>query len=593
MAVCFPSLEEINSFRVPLTPGERHLLNFLLSHLADNYEVYVQPFLNGDRPDFVVVRPDAGVLIIEVKDWHLEHYKNPTGGDSAWTLIKNGAHLRSPIAQVKAYKENLYNLHINELFNRNIKNKKYFSIVQAAVYFHNESAKDIQEFCHSEPRTCILGRDSLNAQEFNALLQKAHLNRRSSLFDSNLYTNFKRFLRPPEHNPDIGKEIKYRGGQPRLVESRAQIRQKIKGVAGCGKTKVLAGRAVAAYLRTRGQILILTFNTTLPNYIHDRISEVRQSFPWSAFEIMHYHRFFKAQANNYALEYDDLLLAADQEDFFALVKQRIHRYKTILVDEVQDYKVEWLRLLLNYFLAEDGEFVVFGDEKQNIYSREMGSDRFPVIPTIPGRWNVLKESFRMEALSLRIAQAFQETYFQKQYELDKDVEMVQKSIFESSGELHYHLKPQMGCQDLFKLLRDEIALLSIHPNDLVVLSPTYETVRKLEYDFRHIAHERTSYMGETKEEYAYLLKKYQLEGVGLPEKNERFKRELEDIRRTRKIHFWPNPGTVKLSTIHSFKGWETHTLILVICDTNGVEKQGSLNQGKRKKKSVKVCIAVG
>ena len=99
MALCFPSLEEIDSFRVALEPGERHLLNFLLSYLNNNYEIYVQPFLNGDRPDIIIVRPDAGVLVIEVKDWHLKYYRNPDGSRSAWQLIKNDTQILSPLAQ--------------------------------------------------------------------------------------------------------------------------------------------------------------------------------------------------------------------------------------------------------------------------------------------------------------------------------------------------------------------------------------------------------------------------------------------------------------------------------------------------------------
>lgn len=36
------------------------------------------------------------------------------------------------------------------------------------------------------------------------------------------------------------------------------------------------------------------------------------------------------------------------------------------------------------------------------------------------------------------------------------------------------------------------------------------------------------------------------------------------IRNNKKIHFYMNSGTVKLSTIHSFKGWESETLFLIL-----------------------------
>ncbi len=67
------------------------------------------------------------------------------------------------------------------------------------------------------------------------------------------------------------------------------------------KTLVLAKRAVNAYLRTNSEILILTFNLSLKNYIRDKINDVRESYPWEKFYITNYHQFIKSEANNYNL----------------------------------------------------------------------------------------------------------------------------------------------------------------------------------------------------------------------------------------------------------------------------------------------------
>ncbi|MEB3886249.1 NERD domain-containing protein [Lyngbya sp. CCY1209] len=562
MAHCFPPLQEINKFRVPLEPGERHLLDFLIKNLDDHYEIYVQPFLNGDKPDIVILKPDAGVLIIEVKDWHLRHYKNPKGGRYPWILIKNNCKIRSPLEQVHTYKDNLYKLHIDKLFEAKIKNSNFFSVVQTAVYFHNESTKYSQSFCRESGYTQILGYDALNPRFFNHVLQKARLNRPSLLFNKELYESFKIFLQPPEHTPDLRQEIQYTKRQKELIISRPNTRQKVRGVAGCGKTKVMAARAVAAYRRTRKTVLILTFNITLRNYIRDRISEVRASFPWSGFEITNYHQFFKIQCNNYEMvwEDEDFFEASDREKFFEPVKDKIERYSTILIDEVQDYKQEWLRLIVNYFLSEDGEFVVFGDEKQNIYGRQMDDDRFPRIPTVRGQWNQLKDSFRMETDLLRVAQEFQKFYFTGRYQLDNDV---QPNLCGTSSTLKYYDHQKIGDEEIVDIIRDEMLALSIHPNNLVVLAPTNEKIRSLEFLYRQISHEKTTHTSETKEEY---------------ENFSQFKSKLEEIRRGRKLHFWANSGTVKFSTIHSFKGWEAHTLILIISDTRSDEYEGSLNE---------------
>jgi len=40
------------------------------------------------------------------------------------------------------------------------------------------------------------------------------------------------------------------------------------------------------------------------------------------------------------------------------------------------------------------------------------------------------------------------------------------------------------------------------------------------------------------------------------------------IRNNKKIHFHMNSGTVKISTIHSFKGWECETIFLILENFN-------------------------
>ena len=41
-------------------------------HLPIGWEIYVQPHLNGLRPDFVLLNPDVGIGVFEVKDWNLD-----------------------------------------------------------------------------------------------------------------------------------------------------------------------------------------------------------------------------------------------------------------------------------------------------------------------------------------------------------------------------------------------------------------------------------------------------------------------------------------------------------------------------------------
>lgn len=59
----------------------------------------------------------------------------------------------------------------------------------------------------------------------------------------------------------------------------------------------------------------------------------------------------------------------------------------VFIDEIQDYKQEWLDLIINYFSHKDTEIVVFGDEKQNIYDRELDENKEIKTTGISGQWN--------------------------------------------------------------------------------------------------------------------------------------------------------------------------------------------------------------
>lgn len=92
MAKFFPSFENIQRLKVQPTQGEWELLYFLKDVLDDNYEVYFQPSINGDNPDIIIMKQSSGVMIIEVKDWQLKHYKIDKNND--WRLNKNNSLIR-------------------------------------------------------------------------------------------------------------------------------------------------------------------------------------------------------------------------------------------------------------------------------------------------------------------------------------------------------------------------------------------------------------------------------------------------------------------------------------------------------------------
>ncbi len=589
MAQIFPSLEQIPNLRQQPTLGESHLINFLVNNLDDSYEIYFQPFLNGDRPDIVLMRRNSGVMIIEVKDWHLEHYK--LNKKKQWLVTQDGNKwhsIKSPIAQALAYKQNLYDLHIENLLEKNIKEPKHWAIVTCAVYFHCETRQKIKHFLTADFQDdkaylnflnyqVILGSDSLTKENFNKILRKHYLNRKSTYFDEQLYKSFKRHLQPPYHTKEEGKKLNYTEKQQELIESKPG-KKKVKGAAGSGKTCVLAKRAVNALKRRESEynthqpiVLILTYNITLINYIHDRISEVRENFSWGSFHIVNYHDFITQELNNLGIkmvipdDFDDWDSESRSEYFeteyysnvelFIENQHKIKRYPVILIDEIQDYKRNWVKIIKESYLEENGEFVVCGDEKQNVYERKMEQDKKPYTGIVGG-WNLLKTSFRLSSNIANLASYFQQKFFTNKYEIETVERDNNLSRFEQEGQIEYIRLKLFSIEDIVKVINEKVDKYNIHSNDVCLQNSKVEISRKIDYYLRISQKLKTTTMFETQEMYSYL------ESKNLTKKL--FQNELEKIRKYKKRHFWMNSGNTKLSTIHSFKGWEVDTLFLII-----------------------------
>lgn len=590
MATLYPDIDTIKKSKVPPTDGELKLLTFLNQNLDNSYEIFFQPFLNGDNPDIAVMRKGSGVIIFEVKDWNLHHYYIDT--QTKWKLKQNDSFIKSPLTQVDEYKENLYNLHIDTLLEKKIRNKYYLAVVSCAIYFHNETETSLKKFLLDNFQGddfkkyrkfvsyfSLIGSDSLNKIRLDELLMRTRINEQSQLFTQDLYESFKRYLKPPYHKLEEGKEIKYTREQEELITSRSGAKQKIKGVAGSGKTLILAKRAVNAHKRTGEKILILSFNLALKNYIHDRISDVRENFYWENFYITNYHQFFKSQANNHNIPIRNLGAWQDT-DFFEGVKNRVQKFGAVLIDEVQDYQTEWLEIITKYFLAPDGEFLVFGDEKQNIYDRPLDENKEPIIRTVVGRWNrSLNSSKRFTSNIANLAKQFQKEFFTSKYNLD-DFTVTQSALdFETKAIEYHYFEENWTVENIYKAMFEVIKKYNISPSNIGLLNSKVEYIRELDNLVRQKTKEKTKTTFETQEVYDHLKKEIK-ENKNNKDKDERqlakiLFEKIEDIRKHKKNHFWMNTGTMKLSTIHSFKGWEIHTLFLLIENEDGQNEFGT------------------
>jgi hypothetical protein len=608
MALLSPDIATIEKLRPAPTEGELHLLNFLKNNLSDDYEVYFQPFLNGDMPDIVIMRKGSGVFIIEVKDYNLALYER---GPSYWKVKTGQIHnslqkIPSPIHQVLRYKENLFNLHIEGLLDRKIKDFKHWGIVNCGLYFHKASTQQINDFVETKSTEKdhdkylkfisyydFFGYDGLTPEYFSAILTNRRMNRPSYLFDDDLYNSFKRYLSPPSHVIEQGVEIRYSAEQQSIIEADPRIQLRVSGVAGCGKTFTIAKRAVLAHKRHRGNVLVLTFNISLRNLIRDKISRIREEYAWKVFHIVNYHGFFRSQVQNLEVVLEG---AGSWEDvaIFENVKHKIQKYQTIIIDEIQDFQEPWIKIIRKYFLAEGGEILFFGDEKQNIYLRDMEAEtKKPYTGVVGGKWRTMKTSFRMSNDIGRVATLFQKEFFEDKYELDEQIlKESQTSIFEVLAQPILKYYNISDYPDPIKAISKAYSTFAnqhgIHDNDIAILCSKVRYLRQVDFDIRQ-KNIKTNVMFESVETLQEICKNRNLSyeiftgieangglmraSAEIQQKYGLVKDDIEDYRKYRKLHFYPNPGLVKLSTTHSFKGWDSHTLILIIDRENSEQEE--------------------
>lgn len=151
----------------------------------------------------------------------------------------------------------------------------------------------------------------------------------------------------------------------------------------------------------------------------------------------------------------------------------------------------------------------------------------------------------------------------KQFAADsKDVSQIitsQANLFDDSQIAYFQLE-QLDCPFVYQIYRNLVhkPQLANRPNDndIVFLGSAISPVRLLEQYFRVEHKFRTTTTFEKQEAFEYITKS----GISPEQKQE----NLDALRRGRKFNFWAESGTIKFSTIHSFKGWEMENVFIII-----------------------------
>ena len=121
-----PPLADLVHLPTPLTAGETEVLDYFAQHLGQSWEIYVQPHLNGFRPDFVLLNPKVGIVVVEVKDWDLTamdySYVSSSSADAPRLQGTRGhevIHLgrSDPVSKIETYKDAIFSVFCPRLAN--------------------------------------------------------------------------------------------------------------------------------------------------------------------------------------------------------------------------------------------------------------------------------------------------------------------------------------------------------------------------------------------------------------------------------------------------------------------------------------------
>jgi hypothetical protein len=424
-----------------MTAGERRLAERLEQKLDDDYllwyDVPVGP--KQAHPDFVIMHPRRGILILEVKDWKPGTILR--ADRESWEILDSQGQPKtvpSPMEQARQYAYQV----VNAL-------ERDPPLVQAAgahqgklafpwsygVVLTNLTRKQFTEgelgqiltphrvICSDEMLPSIEAED-LQSRLWDMFPHQFHLGvmtlpqlervrwimfpeirvpLQGALFDDS---------DPTAELPDIMRVMDLQ--QEQLARSLGEGHRVIHGVAGSGKTMILGYRAeylAKASAPGAKPILILCFNEPLAVKLGSMMEAKGLA---SRVHVWHFHKWCREEllAFGQTLPAYNMPVDAKMAEMVERVIRAVERkhipagqYQAVLIDEGHDFAPEWLKLITQMVDPATNSLLVLCDDAQSIYER--GRNRQFSFKSVgiqaQGRTTILKINYRNTRQILQLA----------------------------------------------------------------------------------------------------------------------------------------------------------------------------------------------
>ncbi len=419
--------------------GERNTLHQLKRCLSDDYMVWhdVPIGPKARQPDFVILSPRRGLLILEVKHWNHASIRS-LSRDSIELLTERGlVTLAHPLLQARGYAFELNNvlendpalLHDAEPFKgksrvpygwgsvlSNIRRSQVegtdfgqvFPVHKTLLREDLDEALEPYEF---EKR--LWGMFTLTFPHALSLPQRDRV--RWHLFPEIRMQALQTSLGfeadgEPLALPDLMQVMDLQ--QEQTARTLGEGHRVIHGSAGSGKTMILIFRAqqLAAAARVDQPILVLCYNRTLAQRIEamlrvrgvDERVVVRTFHAWCSDMVRSYQLDQPRSRRNTDEYYAELAGTVQRALDSGLVPAG--QYTALLIDEAHDFQDAWLQMAAKLVTPATNSLLILYDDAQSIYQRTRRKFNFASVGIeARGRTSVLKLNYRNTAEVLALA----------------------------------------------------------------------------------------------------------------------------------------------------------------------------------------------
>jgi hypothetical protein len=439
MAILIPSLSTCLS---RMTGGEKRIAQRLEAKLEDDYLLWYDVPIGpaNTHPDFIILHPQRGILILEVKDWKPDNIRS-ANKQSFELLTSSGIkHLINPLEQARQYAHAVSNVLQKDkqlTINSGVKAGHLLFSWSYGVVFPNISrsifdASGLGEVI--EPNRVICQDEmleSVDPEEFQQRLWNMFtLKFRGKLslpqLDRIRWHIFPEVRISTSSSPDLFQDDQQSGvivpdllrvmdlQQEQLARSLGEGHRVIHGVAGSGKTLILGYRAVHLAQVCTKPILILCYNHILASKLRDVMvgkglegKVLVQTFhSWCSAQLRAYNVNCPKNNGNvnefYSSMVDAFIRAVDNKHIPS------GQYDAVLIDEGHDFRPEWLKLVVQMVDPQSNSLLVLYDDAQSIYEhtkKQKFSFKSLGIQA-QGRTTILKVNYRNTQEILSVAASF-------------------------------------------------------------------------------------------------------------------------------------------------------------------------------------------